>query len=57
MGTIDLQGSDWQTYRLNVLVEAGVHRVAIAFVNDAWRPPQDRNLSVARLTIGKASRR
>ena len=51
VGTIDLQGSDWRTYQLTVPVSAGVHRVVAAFVNDAWRPPQDRNLSVARLTI------
>jgi hypothetical protein len=55
VGAIDLQGSDWRTYQLTVPVSAGVHRVVAAFVNDAWRPPQDRNLSVARVTIGKTS--
>jgi hypothetical protein len=56
VATIDLVGPDWQTYRVSVPVQAGVHRVAIAFVNDQWRPPQDRNLLVSRLTIGKAAR-
>jgi beta-galactosidase len=55
VGAFDLLGPDWQTYRLAVPVTAGVHRVVLAFVNDEWRPPEDRNLSIGRLVIGSAA--
>ncbi|MGD0113350.1 MAG: carbohydrate-binding domain-containing protein [Armatimonadota bacterium] len=54
VGTFELLSGNWRTYRLTTPVAAGVHHVTLAYVNDEWRPPEDRNLSVARLTIQNA---
>jgi len=56
VGAVDLQAQGWRTYRLTVPVEAGVHRVGLAFVNDTWKPPEDRNLNIGRLIISEAAR-
>jgi hypothetical protein len=56
VATADLRTGGWRTYRASAQVKAGVHRIALAYVNDEYRPPEDRNLSVGRLTIAKADR-
>jgi hypothetical protein len=51
VGAIQLQTEGWRTYQISAPVKAGLHTVGLAFVNDEWKPPEDRNLSVGRLTI------
>jgi len=53
VGAADLQGGSWQTLALPAAVQAGKHILAIAFTNDDWKPPQDRNLIVRSLTIAE----
>jgi hypothetical protein len=36
---------------LSATVAQGAHPVALAFVNDGWAPPEDRNLLVDQMTI------
>jgi hypothetical protein len=41
-------------YFIEADVEAGLHQISISFVNDAYVPPEDRNLFVDRLVIEPA---
>jgi hypothetical protein len=41
----------WATYSVTGTVSAGSHRVALAFTNDYYVPPQDRNLFLDKVTI------
>jgi hypothetical protein len=38
-------------YSANLTVPAGLHTVALAFTNDYYAPPEDRNVAIDRLTI------
>jgi hypothetical protein len=53
LGVLQLEGSGWQTKRLRAAVAAGKHLLSLGFINDEWKPPQDRNLTISRLTISK----
>jgi hypothetical protein len=41
----------WETLTFRTFVDAGVHRVSLAFTNDLWDPPADRNLEIGQLRI------
>jgi hypothetical protein len=43
----------WATYTANINVTQGSHKVAVAFTNDYYKPPADRNLYVDKVTITK----
>ena len=49
--TIVVSSSTWTTYTATTQVSAGTHAVAIAFTNDYYVPPADRNLLVDKVTI------
>jgi hypothetical protein len=53
VGVLQLGGPGWQTQRLHAGLGPGKHRLALAYINDEWKPPQDRNLTVSRMTISK----
>lgn len=53
IGEVQLTSGNWRSYRLTLRASAGVHRLTLAYVNDAWQPPEDRNLAVGRITIWK----
>ena len=41
----------WETLTFKAFVDAGKHRVSLAFTNDYYKPPEDRNLDIGRLRI------
>lgn len=51
IGQLSLRQADWQLLHLDAEVPAGEHRVGIAFTNDFYDPPKDRNLIVGDLQI------
>ena len=51
VGTVQLVGEGWQEYAVEAEVGAGRHTLGLAFVNDAWEPPEDRNLLIDRVTL------
>jgi hypothetical protein len=54
LGTVALADNAWRTYTTFGHVEQGRHKVTIAFINDASRPPkEDRNLLVDKLLIAR----
>ena len=57
VGEVELASGNARTYRLRTPVQAGTHQVSLSFVNDAWQPPEDRNLTLNRLTIWKEGSR
>jgi endo-1,4-beta-xylanase len=48
-GSVD--SPEWIPYTFSETVEAGFHEISVAFINDLYQPPQDRNLQVSDLTI------
>ena len=51
VGTVMVDSSGWATYTVQANITAGTHEVAIAFINDYYNPPDDRNLYVDKVTI------
>ncbi len=51
VGTVMVDSSSWVVYTIQAYVSSGTHEVAIAFTNDYYNPPQDRNLYVDKVTI------
>ena len=49
--TIPVDSRSLQPYDVTLSVSAGLHTVALAFTNDYYAPPEDRNVAVDRLTI------
>ena len=49
--TFTVDSSSWAVYTIEVYVTSGTHEVAVAFTNDYYKPPQDRNLYVDKVTI------
>ena len=41
----------WATYTVQASITAGTHEVAIAFINDFYNQPDDRNLYVDKVTL------
>ena len=50
-GRTNINTASLATYTLSANVPAGTHTVALAFVNDFYAPPDDRNLGLDRLVI------
>jgi len=50
----EVRSKEFQEYTFRVEMGAGVHTVAAAFLNDAFVPPEDRNLYLDRLEIRPA---
>jgi len=50
-GTVDITSPTLATFTLVTNVTAGTHTVALAFVNDFYAPPEDRNLGLDWLVI------
>ena len=49
--TFTVNSSAWATFTTRKTVTAGSHRVAVAFTNDYYSPPQDRNLYIDKIRI------
>ena len=50
-GTVTVDTSSWTVYTIDAYVPSGTHEVAIAFTNDYYKPPADKNLYVDKITI------
>ncbi|MBM4019252.1 MAG: hypothetical protein FJ288_13175 [Planctomycetes bacterium] len=53
--TVTVNSRDFADYTLKVAVPAGVHLVAVAFLNDALEGGEDRNLHLDRIEIRPAA--
>ena len=51
VGTVTVDSSSWTAYMIQASISRGPHEVAIAFINDYWKNPDDRNLYVDKVTI------
>ena len=49
---ITVTSADWQTWPLSANLTAGSHELAIAFDNDSYSPPEDRNLLLDQVRYG-----
>jgi hypothetical protein len=49
--TFTVNSWSWAGYTIEAYVTSGTHELAIAFTNDYYNPPQDRNLYVDKVTI------
>lgn len=50
-GNVSLLRAGWQTVVLTAEVSEGEHVIGLAFTNDFYRPPKDRNLTIESLDI------
>jgi hypothetical protein len=50
--SVTVNSGTWGTYVIQGNIPAGIHKVAIAFTNDYYRSPEDRNLYVDSIFIG-----
>ena len=51
VGTVTVDSSSWTEYTIQARITSGTHEVAIAFTNDYFKDPDDRNLYVDKVTI------
>jgi PKD repeat protein len=51
VGTFTVDSSSWIVYTIDAYVTSGTHEVAIAFTNDYYNPPEDRNLLIDKMII------
>jgi hypothetical protein len=51
VGTTSVPATTWSPYVIDANVSSGSHNVAIAFTNDYYNPPDDRNLYVQNIAI------
>ncbi len=51
VGEVSLRRAGWQTVALVVQAPAGTYDLSLAFTNDAYRPPEDRNLTIESVEI------
>ncbi|MEX1327306.1 MAG: carbohydrate-binding domain-containing protein, partial [Desulfobacterales bacterium] len=51
VGTVTVDSSSWTGYTIQANIKPGTYEVAIAFINDYWKAPADRNLYVDKVTI------
>ena len=49
--SVTVNSRTWGTYVIQGNIPAGIHKVAIAFTNDYYRPPEDRTLFVDSVSI------
>ncbi len=52
VATFTVTASDWAAYTVHSSMTAGSRRITVAFTNDAYVPPEDRNLYVDKVQIG-----
>jgi hypothetical protein len=53
--SVTVNSGIWGTYVIEGNVSAGIHKVAIAFTNDYYNPPEDRNLYVDSIFISSST--
>lgn len=54
LGAISVTSKDWGEFAISGRVEAGRHKVTVAFINDGSNPPrEDRNLYVDKVQIAR----
>jgi hypothetical protein len=51
---LNIDTPKWKTFQKIFPLSAGKHIMTVAFENDAFRYPEDRNLDIQSLCIGKA---
>jgi hypothetical protein len=51
VGEMQLTAAGWQVLRLPVDIPVGEHTIGLRFTNDEYRPPADRNLTIAWLRV------
>jgi len=49
---VTVSSTDWQTFSVSAVLSAGAHELALAFDNDAYAPPEDRNLFLDQVRYG-----
>ena len=49
---LHIDSLDWKTFTVMLPVPAGKHILTVAFVNDTFQYPEDRNLDIRSLCIG-----
>ncbi len=49
--TVSVNSAEYRDYRFMVGLSAHVHQVGVAFLNDAWRLTEDRNLYLDVITV------
>lgn len=50
-GSMTIASSSWQEYVFDKYVSSGIHKIAVAFMNDYYLQPEDRNLYVDKIII------
>jgi len=55
-GTVEIATGSPTSFSLSTNITAGTHTVALAFINDLYAPPDDRNLGLDRLIIQPVQR-
>jgi hypothetical protein len=48
---ITVDSEQWMTYTFSETLSAGSHQIQISFINDAYNPPEDRNLFVSKVEL------
>jgi hypothetical protein len=54
VGTATVESSEWSVYTVEASVASGTHEIAVAFTNDYYKSPDDRNLYVDKINVTKA---
>lgn len=49
IGRIECKGEDWSPHSIIADLPSGKHIFRISFINDLWRPPEDRNLWLSQV--------
>lgn len=57
LGRVEIRSDDWGPHLLRAELPAGEHLLRLRFLNDLWRPPEDRNLWLDRLEFEEESER
>jgi hypothetical protein len=55
VATFDVNSKNWSSFISTKQIASGSRRVAVAFINDYYKPPEDRNLYVDKIVIARAS--
>jgi hypothetical protein len=53
VGKIELKSDGWRSYRLPVELAEGKHELRLTFTNDVYDPPDDTNLWIGRVEVGR----
>ena len=51
ISSVEVRSSNWQDYGFDVYLTDGIHKIAVAFTNDYYHQPEDRNLYVDKIVI------